>query len=100
MRRENQLHPRGPRQGESGLLVDALPVGRGAEIDAVSVDRPGPVDDVTYEQGSVPSAAVLRHGDDVREPRRSSSPTLRVGDAELQRADRRGHDVAIDLDHG
>jgi hypothetical protein len=40
---ENELHPRGSRQNESGFLVDAQPVRRRAEVDAVSVDRPGPL---------------------------------------------------------
>jgi len=96
---EDQLHPGGPRQTEAGLLVDALPVRGGAEVDAIGADRPRPIDDVTNEEGSVSSAAVLGHGDHVRQPHRSSSTALRVGDPELQRADRRRHDDAIDLDH-
>jgi DNA-directed RNA polymerase specialized sigma24 family protein len=65
---ENELHPRGLRGIESGFLVDALAVRRGAEIDAVSVDRPGPLDHVTNEQGPVPPAAVFWQRDDVGEP--------------------------------
>ena len=96
---EHELHPRRARQREAGTFVDATPVGSGGQVHAISVDRARPLDHVADEKGPEPAPAMLRHGDDVGEPHGAAARAVRVGYAELERADRRRDDDAVHLDH-
>jgi pimeloyl-ACP methyl ester carboxylesterase len=84
-----QLHP----------LVQALPGASGTEVDAVGRNGSRPGQDVEHEHRCVTSTAMLGQRDDVPEAHRAPPDALRVGHADLQSADGRGHQLAIHLDH-
>ena len=49
---EHELHPGRGREGEADTLEELTPIGRRAEVDAVSTDRPSRLDDDADEPGS------------------------------------------------